>query len=78
MKRNLLCAAFVLLLSAGAAWAQPPRVSRSERPALRRDTVRSDFGEAEVLRRIDSLASRSPWQISFFARGVDVLGGGHP
>ena len=62
MKRNLLCAAFVLLLSAGAAWAQPPRVSRSERPALRRDTVRSDFGEAEVLRRIDSLASRSLWQ----------------
>lgn len=62
MKRNLLCATFVLLLSAGAAWAQPPRVSRSERPALRRDTVRSDFGEAEVLRRIDSLASRSLWQ----------------
>ena len=62
MKRNLLCAAFVLLLSAGAAWAQPPRVSRSERPALRRDTVRSDFGEAEVLRRIDSLARRSLWQ----------------
>ena len=62
MNRNLLCAAFVLLLSSGAPWAQPPRVSRSERPALRRDTVRSDFGEAEVLRRIDSLASRSLWQ----------------
>lgn len=67
-ERTLLQAALTLLLALGCAGtvaAQPPRDDQPATRFFRRDTVPNDFGEQEVLHRLDSLASWSRHYVDY-------------
>lgn len=66
--KTLLQAALTLLLAAGCAGmvaAQQPHYGQPEERIFRSDTVRNDFGEREVLHRLDSLASWSRHYVDY-------------
>lgn len=66
--KTLLQAALTLLLALGCAGtvaAQQPHYGQPEERIFRSDTVRNDFGEREVLHRLDSLASWSRHYVDY-------------
>lgn len=67
-EKTLLQAALTLLLAAGTAGtvaAQQPHHGQPEERFFRNDTVPNDFGEREVLHRLDSLASWSRHYVDY-------------